>query len=141
MAREKAPWGDAMASLLRAGILAAHGAWEAAEEQFRDAEGALQSVNLPIFAAAARRRRGDLTQRSAGKELIESHFHNRNLRLDLAAVAVPRGPYNRMNEAHDAIRKWMAENRRESAGHSWEIYGDPAPDPADTETTVVYLLK
>ena len=58
-----------------------------------------------------------------------------------AAVAVHRGPYNRMNEAHDAIRKWMAANRRESAGHSWEIYGDPAPDPADTETTVVYLLK
>jgi hypothetical protein len=46
-----------------------------------------------------------------------------------------------MNEAHDAIRKWMAANRRESAGHSWEIYGDPTPDPADTETTVVYLLK
>ena len=58
-----------------------------------------------------------------------------------AAMAVHRGPYNRMNEAHDAIRKWMAANRRESAGHSWEIYGDPAPDPADTETTVVYLLK
>ena len=58
-----------------------------------------------------------------------------------AAVAVHRSPYNRMNEAHDAIRKWMAANRRESAGHSWEIYGDPAPDPADTETTVVYLLK
>jgi effector-binding domain-containing protein len=58
-----------------------------------------------------------------------------------AAVAVHRGPYNRMNEAHDAIGKWMAGNRRESAGHSWEIYGDPTPDPADTETTVVYLLK
>jgi len=58
-----------------------------------------------------------------------------------AAVAVHRGPYNRMNEAHDAIRKWMVANRRESAGHSWEIYGDPTPDPADTETTVVYLLK
>jgi len=58
-----------------------------------------------------------------------------------AAVAVHRGPYNRMNEAHDAIRKWMAANRRESAGNSWEIYGDPTPDPADTETTVVYLLK
>jgi effector-binding domain-containing protein len=58
-----------------------------------------------------------------------------------AAVAVHRGPYNRMDEAHDAIRKWMAANRRESAGHSWEIYGDPTPDPADTETTVVYLLK
>jgi hypothetical protein len=35
----------------------------------------------------------------------------------------------------------MAANRRESAGHSWEIYGDPTPDPADTETTVVHLLS
>ena len=58
-----------------------------------------------------------------------------------AAVAVHRGPYNRMNEAHNGIGKWMAANRRESAGHSWEIYGDPTPNPADTETTVVYLLK
>jgi effector-binding domain-containing protein len=58
-----------------------------------------------------------------------------------AAVAVHRGPYNRMNEAHNAIRQWMAANQRESAGTSWEIYGDPTPDPADTETTVVYLLK
>ena len=58
-----------------------------------------------------------------------------------AAVAVHRGPYHRMNEAHEAIGKWMAANQRESAGQSWEIYGDPAPDPAQTETTVVYLLK
>ena len=58
-----------------------------------------------------------------------------------AAVAVHRGPYNRMNEAHDAIRTWMVANRREFAGQSWEIYGDPTPDPADTETTVFYLLK
>jgi len=57
------------------------------------------------------------------------------------AVAVHRGPYNRMHEAYEAIAKWMAANRRESAGHSWEIYGDPAPNPADTETTVVHLLK
>jgi L-ascorbate metabolism protein UlaG (beta-lactamase superfamily) len=35
----------------------------------------------------------------------------------------------------------MAANRRESAGHPWETDGDPTPDPADTETTVVYLLK
>jgi hypothetical protein len=46
-----------------------------------------------------------------------------------------------MNEAHNAIRNWMAGNGRESAEHSWEIYGDPTPDPADTETTVAYLLK
>ena len=35
----------------------------------------------------------------------------------------------------------MAAHRREFAGQSWEIYGDPAPDPADTETTIAYLLK
>jgi hypothetical protein len=35
----------------------------------------------------------------------------------------------------------VSTERRESAGHSWEIYEDPTPDPADTETTVVYLLK
>ena len=58
-----------------------------------------------------------------------------------AAVAVHCGAYNRMSEAHSAIGEWMAANRRESAGHSWEIYGDPTPDPADTQTTVVYLLK
>jgi effector-binding domain-containing protein len=58
-----------------------------------------------------------------------------------AAVAVHRGPYNRMNEVHNAIAKWMAANRKESDRHSWEIYGDPTPNPADTETTVVYLLK
>ena len=58
-----------------------------------------------------------------------------------AAVAVHRGPYNYLNEAYEAIRNWMDSNHRESAGYSWEIYGDPTPDPADTETTVLYLLK
>ena len=57
-----------------------------------------------------------------------------------AAVAVYRGPYNRLNEAYVAIDKWMVANRRESAGYVWEIYGDPTPNPADTETTVVHLL-
>jgi effector-binding domain-containing protein len=58
-----------------------------------------------------------------------------------AAVAVHQGSYDRINETHNAIRKWMAMNRRDSAGCSWEIYGDPTPDPAATETTIVYLLK
>jgi effector-binding domain-containing protein len=58
-----------------------------------------------------------------------------------AAVAVHRGSYGRMHEAYNAIDEWMAATGRESAGHSWEIYGDPTPDPADTETTVVHLLK
>jgi effector-binding domain-containing protein len=58
-----------------------------------------------------------------------------------AAVAVHRGPYDRMHDAYNAIDEWMAANRRESAGYSWEIYGDPTPDPVDTETTIVHLLK
>ena len=57
------------------------------------------------------------------------------------AIAVHRGPYNRMNETHNAIRQWIMANQKESAGQSWEIYGDPTPSPADTETTVVHLLK
>jgi hypothetical protein len=57
------------------------------------------------------------------------------------AVAIHRGPYHRMNETYDAVKQWMRANRRESAGQSWEIYGDPTPDPADTETTLVHLLK
>jgi hypothetical protein len=35
----------------------------------------------------------------------------------------------------------MVVNGKESAGHSWEIYGDPTPDAADTQTTIVHLLK
>lgn len=57
------------------------------------------------------------------------------------AVAVYRGPYGGMNEAYIALEQWMTANERESAGHSWEIYGDPTPDAADTETTIVHLLK
>ena len=58
-----------------------------------------------------------------------------------AAIAVHRGPYNRMNEAYSAIDQWIAANRRESAWRSWGIYGDPTPEPDDTETTIVTLLK
>ncbi|HZQ49445.1 MAG TPA: GyrI-like domain-containing protein [Candidatus Dormibacteraeota bacterium] len=58
-----------------------------------------------------------------------------------AAIAVHRGPYDRMRDAYDAIAQWMAANHRNAAGVSWEIYGDPTPDPADTSTTIVQLLQ
>lgn len=58
-----------------------------------------------------------------------------------AAVAVYRGPYSGMHEAYKAIEAWMVANGRQAAGHSWEIYGDPAPNPADTVMTVVQLLE
>jgi effector-binding domain-containing protein len=57
-----------------------------------------------------------------------------------AAVAVHRGPYERLGDAYGAIGAWMTAHDRESAGYTWEIYADPTPDPADTETTVIRLL-
>jgi DNA gyrase inhibitor GyrI len=80
----------------------------------------------------------------------EGEVHATEIQGGEAAVAVHRGPYNRMNEAHDVIGKWIAANRREPAGLSWEIYGDPTPDPAELRRQwctscrvplVVYLLK
>jgi effector-binding domain-containing protein len=58
-----------------------------------------------------------------------------------AAVCVHRGAYDEMGNAYLAIDRWIAANGRESAGCTWEIYGDPIPDPANTETVVVRLLK
>ena len=58
-----------------------------------------------------------------------------------AAAAVHRGGYDRLKETHDTIHAWVAANRRAIGGYSWEIYGDPAPEPAKTETTIVYLLQ
>ncbi|MFK0004852.1 GyrI-like domain-containing protein [Paenarthrobacter sp. NPDC090522] len=58
-----------------------------------------------------------------------------------AVIGVHRGPYDRLSEAYTLIEEWMAVNGRESAGHSWEIYGDPTPDPAQAETTIVCLLE
>jgi hypothetical protein len=57
-----------------------------------------------------------------------------------AVAAVYRGPYNGLHEAYDALDEWIAAHDRVSARCVWEIYGDPTPDPALTETTVVHLL-
>src|SRR4030095_10450980 len=35
-----------------------------------------------------------------------------------AAIAIHCGPYDRMNETHNAIKKWMGADRGGAAGHS-----------------------
>jgi len=58
-----------------------------------------------------------------------------------AATTVHRGPYAGLRAGHEAVRAWMAANGRESAGWSWEVYGDWNDDPAKLETGIFYLLR
>jgi truncated hemoglobin YjbI len=107
----------------------------------------MQTVFEAVGGNSGLRRLADAWHRRVMADDVVAHafshgFHHQHIeRLAAYWAEALGGPYNRMNEAHDAIGKWMPANRREFAGHSWEIYGDPTPDPADTETTVVYLLK
>ena len=54
------------------------------------------------------------------------------------------GPYNRLHEAHEAIRKWCLQLGHNLAGPSWEIYGhwlhEWCDDPSKIRTDVFYLL-
>ncbi len=56
------------------------------------------------------------------------------------ATALHLGPYARLGETHQKIHDWAAANKLSFAGQSWEIYGDPTPDPTKLETRIEYLL-
>ena len=60
------------------------------------------------------------------------------------ATTVHFGPYNRLHEAHQAIRDWCANHGYALAGPSWEIYGHWEDawnsDPSRIRTDVFYLL-
>lgn len=60
------------------------------------------------------------------------------------ASIIHQGPYDTLNEAHEALQRWMMENGEESAGPPWEVYiTDPGevPNPADWQTEVIHPLK
>jgi effector-binding domain-containing protein len=61
------------------------------------------------------------------------------------ATAVHFGPYQRLGEAHQAIREWCAKHGYAPAGPNWEIYGHWVDewnnDPSKIRTDVFYLLK
>ncbi|HET6327525.1 MAG TPA: GyrI-like domain-containing protein [Planctomycetaceae bacterium] len=50
------------------------------------------------------------------------------------------GPYDRLGEAHDALRQWAADHKRTFAGPNWEIYGHWTDDANKLRTDVFYLL-
>jgi effector-binding domain-containing protein len=57
------------------------------------------------------------------------------------ATAAHYGPYNKLGEAHDAVRNWATQNGHALAGICWEIYGHWNDDPAQLRTDVFWLLK
>jgi AraC family transcriptional regulator len=61
-----------------------------------------------------------------------------------AAVAIHRGPYDRLAETYRAIEDWLHSEGREAAGPPWESYlTDPGeyPDPETWQTEIVQPIK
>jgi hypothetical protein len=68
--REKMPWGNALARLMRAGISSVSGERDAAVSLLESAEKQLAAVDMALHAAAARRRRGELLAGGEGAALV-----------------------------------------------------------------------
>lgn len=62
----------------------------------------------------------------------------------LVATTTHLGPYNRLGEAHDALRAWLQANGHRPAGPVWEIYGhwrdEWNRDPSGITTEVFHLV-
>src|ERR1051326_4672235 len=50
-------------------------------------------------------------------------IHCSQLPAGAVATTVHFGPYQKLTNAHSAIREWCAKHGRECSGISWEIYG------------------
>lgn len=57
-----------------------------------------------------------------------------------AAYTVHRGPYEGLGHAHDALRRWCAENGHLTVGPVWEVYGEWNDDTSKLTTEVFYLI-
>jgi effector-binding domain-containing protein len=57
------------------------------------------------------------------------------------ASVVHIGPYQKLSEAHSAVRNSCKENNHRVAGPNWEIYGHWSDDPNKLRTDVFFLLK
>jgi len=68
--RERMPWGDGLALLVRAGVAARRGYLDGAIRLLSTAEAALEAANMRLYAAAARRHRGELTGGSQDRTLV-----------------------------------------------------------------------
>ena len=57
------------------------------------------------------------------------------------ATATHRGDYTKLGATHEAVREYAAAHGRGLAGPYWEIYGHARPDPNESETEVLWLLR
>jgi effector-binding domain-containing protein len=57
------------------------------------------------------------------------------------ATVVHMGLYQKLSEAHTAVRRWCTEHGYPLAGPNWEIYGDWTDNPDELRTDVFYLLQ
>jgi effector-binding domain-containing protein len=60
---------------------------------------------------------------------------------EVATAAYFGDDYSQMAPVYQALGQWCASNGRRPAGVSWEVYGDPAQDPAQTRTDIYFLLE
>jgi serine/threonine protein kinase len=70
MQRAGAPWGQALAELLRAGVAAHAGRMDDASRLLERGEAACRACDMDLYAAAAQRMRGALQRGAAGRDLI-----------------------------------------------------------------------
>jgi len=65
--------------------------------------------------------------------------------VGMVASTVHLGPYQRLGQAHAAVKEWCLQNGYALAGPKWEIYGhwleEWINDPSKIRTDVFYLLK
>jgi effector-binding domain-containing protein len=59
---------------------------------------------------------------------------------EVATAAYYGDDYTQMAPVYQALEQWCASNGRRPAGVNWEVYGDPAKDPAQTRTDIYFLL-
>lgn len=81
--REKTLYGDSWAELILAGVAATKGRTEAALTYLKSAEQKFEKLNMALYAAATRYRRGELQLGTEGDSLItasESWMHNQQIK-------------------------------------------------------------
>jgi hypothetical protein len=97
VASERAPWGDALAALTRAGSAAAGGAPDRARKQLQGAALGFAETHMALFEAVTRRREGELrggpdglaTARAASASMVERGVANPDR---MAAMLAPGFP-------------------------------------------------